>query len=403
MNKRVKQIICIVLAVLLVLLLVIPVFAEEITIENSDGSKTTTTETHSEKEEYDENTNTTVKEITEDVHITTEMEEKPPEKPTSKDDYDTDDPVEKYEAHNQPGREETAYDDYVDFDTLMQKTRGSTYYFDGKNEYDVVTEKGGATVTFIIHHIGDNGGGDASKYFVYDNEGRKLSSGVKYFPNEMEITVYNVPEGQKIKIEAYTDNYLDGVFITQKSEGTYRKGHDPLDSVLEVYGDFNVNEEVNRSLLYKDAVTLEDMEYLLSTYPRIPNGSLLKRPGVAEAFIRAQDEYGVSALALLALGCLESAWGTSHIAVDKQNLFGWGAVDSNPYDGAWDWSGKDTSEAVYTALSLICKNYPCGKYGQDTFYSMRYNDNRHQYCTSTTWPYSNTTIRAQFEQYLGLR
>ena len=124
---------------------------------------------------------------------------------------------------------------------------------------------------------------------------------------------------------------------------------------------------------------------------------------MAEAFIQIQTEYGVSAIGLLAIACLESNYGTSHIAMDKQNLFGWGAVDSNPYDGAWDWSDMSTRDAIYKALKLITENYPLGKYSQDCYYTMRWNNNIHQYCTSTTWPNSNARIRAQLETYLGLR
>lgn len=387
MRRKTKQIICIVLAVIMILALVVPVFAEE-----------TVTQTVTESEDYDEDTDTKTTEVHVDVNVKIDETDK-----QEKTELDEDDPVNPYEAINEPGREATAYDNYVDFDSLMQDKRGSTYYFDGKYEYDVVVEEGGAEVDFIIHHLGDNGGGEALEYFVYDASDRRLNSGVKYTPEEMIVTVYNVPAGQRIHIDAKFDNYLDGVYVTQKSNGTYIKGFDPLDSVLEIYGHFNSDDEVTRSLRYKDAVTVEELDRLLHDYPLIPENSLLKRDGVAEAFIRAQDNYGVSALGLLSIACLESAYGTSRIARNKQNLFGWGAVDSNPYNGAWDWSEMPTGDAIYKALGLICQNYPCGKYGQDSFYTMRYNNGVHQYCTSTTWPYSNTKIRAQLEQYLGLR
>lgn len=397
MSKRTKRIICIIIAIILALALVIPAFADENPDKASSDSKVTKTETVTEEESYDEETNTKTKEVHVDVHI----KEGEDEEEKKKSDYDEDDPVLPYEIINEPGREETAYDNYADFDALMQDKRGSTYYFDGKYEYDVVVEESGAEVEFVIHHLKNDDG--EIEYFVYDGNDRRLCSGVRYTPEEMIITVYNVPAGQRIHIDAISKNYLDGVYITQSSRGTYQKGYDPLDSVLEIYGHFDSQEEVYRSLRYKDDVTVEELEHLLSTYPLIPSYSLLKKEGVAEAFIRAQEEYGVSALGLLSIACLESTYGTSHIAMDKQNLFGWGAVDSDPYNGAWDWSDMSTSDAIYKALSLICANYPCGKYSQDNFYTMRYNNGKHQYCTSTTWPYSNTRIRAQLEQYLGLR
>ncbi|ELC8442150.1 glucosaminidase domain-containing protein [Clostridium perfringens] len=49
-------------------------------------------------------------------------------------------------------------------------------------------------------------------------------------------------------------------------------------------------------------------------------------------FIEAQDKYGVNALTMLGIAINESAWGTSYYARNKNNLFGIGAVDSNPDD-----------------------------------------------------------------------
>lgn len=50
----------------------------------------------------------------------------------------------------------------------------------------------------------------------------------------------------------------------------------------------------------------------------------------AQAFIDAQNEYGVNALMVYAMACHESTYGTSNLAVTKGSLFGWNAVDSNP-------------------------------------------------------------------------
>ena len=50
-----------------------------------------------------------------------------------------------------------------------------------------------------------------------------------------------------------------------------------------------------------------------------------------DAFIVAQDTWGVNALYLMAHAALESAWGTSAIARDKNNIFGYMAYDDSPY------------------------------------------------------------------------
>jgi beta-N-acetylglucosaminidase/uncharacterized protein YgiM (DUF1202 family) len=64
---------------------------------------------------------------------------------------------------------------------------------------------------------------------------------------------------------------------------------------------------------------------------RSPNSPLI---GYGKAFLDAQKNYGVNALYLAAHAILESAYGTSMIAVNKHNLFGYMAYDSDPYTNA---------------------------------------------------------------------
>jgi len=65
---------------------------------------------------------------------------------------------------------------------------------------------------------------------------------------------------------------------------------------------------------------------------RVSSSSKLR--GQADCFIRAQNDYGVNALMVYAMACLESAYGTSYYAKNRNNFFGWGAVDSNPDEAA---------------------------------------------------------------------
>ncbi|MFD3448202.1 N-acetylglucosaminidase [Microbacteriaceae bacterium 4G12] len=56
--------------------------------------------------------------------------------------------------------------------------------------------------------------------------------------------------------------------------------------------------------------------------------------GTGKYFVAAANKYNLNVAYLVAHAMLESGWGTSKIARDKKNLFGFKAVDSNPYDGA---------------------------------------------------------------------
>lgn len=52
--------------------------------------------------------------------------------------------------------------------------------------------------------------------------------------------------------------------------------------------------------------------------------------GRGGAFVNAQNTYGVNALLMTGVAANESAWGTSWIAMNKNNLFGLNAVDESP-------------------------------------------------------------------------
>ena len=52
--------------------------------------------------------------------------------------------------------------------------------------------------------------------------------------------------------------------------------------------------------------------------------------GKAQAFIDAQNKYGVNALLVYAMAVHESAYGTSNYARNRNNLFGWQAFDASP-------------------------------------------------------------------------
>ena len=63
------------------------------------------------------------------------------------------------------------------------------------------------------------------------------------------------------------------------------------------------------------------------------NGSS-KLWNTGEMFVEAQENYGINALLLFTQAVHESGWGTSALAMNKNNLFGWGAFDSNPNNAA---------------------------------------------------------------------
>ncbi len=89
----------------------------------------------------------------------------------------------------------------------------------------------------------------------------------------------------------------------------------------------------------KSNITADDLNKALLSVKGSNTNSVLKGNGAA--FIEAQETYGVNALLLYAMACQESAWGTSGYALNRNNLFGWNAFDSDPDRASYFDSVKD--------------------------------------------------------------
>ena len=95
----------------------------------------------------------------------------------------------------------------------------------------------------------------------------------------------------------------------------------------------------------------------------------------AEYFYYIEKQYNINGIFVAAVGIHESAWGTSKIALQKNNLFGYGAYDSNPYNGAYNFSNY--SESIDLISRVFVKYYinPKGTsiYGGETAIGTYYN------------------------------
>ena len=75
----------------------------------------------------------------------------------------------------------------------------------------------------------------------------------------------------------------------------------------------------------------------------------------AEYFYYIEEQYGINGVFVAAVAIHESGWGTSKIAKNKYNLFGYGAYDSNPYNGAYSF--ESYSESIDLIARVFVKYY----------------------------------------------
>lgn len=117
--------------------------------------------------------------------------------------------------------------------------------------------------------------------------------------------------------------------------------------------------------------------------------------GLGSAMVMAQNTYGTNATYLLAHAIEETGWGRSQIAQQKNNLYGYGAYDSNPGPDAGVFPSNEY--AVIFQAWEVRNNYL--NPGSSHFYNSPTLDGMNEYyATGHTW---STTIAALMSQFVA--
>ena len=143
--------------------------------------------------------------------------------------------------------------------------------------------------------------------------------------------------------------------------------------------------------------TVADINRLYS----IMGASDSKLAGKGATFKAAEQRYGVNALYLVAHSALESAWGRSKIAKDKNNFFGISAYDDTPYTSATKFDDVDSgimgAARWINSKYLHNSGYPAnGAYLGNKASGMNVN-----YATAPYWGESIASIMFSANEKLG--
>ena len=119
----------------------------------------------------------------------------------------------------------------------------------------------------------------------------------------------------------------------------------------------------------------------------VSNGynSSSKMYGTGSSFKEAEEKYGTNALLAFATALNESAWGTSSIARAKNNLFGYGASDSCPYDCAYSYNSPRDSIMDFASKSSSSYETVSGKYYYGSHYGNKSSGKNIMYATDPYW------------------
>lgn len=174
------------------------------------------------------------------------------------------------------------------------------------------------------------------------------SSGGKAVFNEVSQGTYyyqvvSLPEGYKCDTSQQKVSIVsDGLEIRK---------------VVKLKADFSSVKKEEKNLSLTTESDLRELSNLSAEdYDLMFEGTPLENTG--EAFVEAEEEFGVNGLYLVGLCCVESTYdgipGNSKYARERNNLTGWGAFDSNP-DGAYYFDSK--SECISHVAERLAVNY----------------------------------------------
>ena len=151
--------------------------------------------------------------------------------------------------------------------------------------------------------------------------------------------------------------FVNSSFVKEQQELVYA-------CLKDKYGITDTNSNIEQVKDIQESVEAKNYSLTVDTDLRIPSNATsedinkmlegTKLYGLGDALVEAEKTYGVNALYMMGLAALESGYGTSRFAIERNNLYGWNAVDSNP-DKAKFFDSKE--QATLFVASRLKQNY----------------------------------------------
>lgn len=223
--------------------------------------------------------------------------------------------------------------------TALQEYRGEKL----QNE-DIIESK---TLEEAVTKIVYKGTSDfLKKYSVHIDDQMYLleAEDLKEEAKDEANTVCNVPRYLNVKIKEAGEDWIK---VSYKDKEGYLKTTNitseavsPLIKEKNRVAALKNNLNIEMDLSVPSGLTLSDFKTVLSNNLSDKNKIFEQN---AENFYKAEQKYKVNGIFLASIGIHESAWGTSKIANDKNNLFGFTAYDSDPYNSATSFDNYESA------------------------------------------------------------
>lgn len=193
-------------------------------------------------------------------------------------------------------------------------------------------------------HIGD------ILYFVNDDKLKEAadttSSDVAEVKKSIDVKLLELPSEEWCKVSF---DGIEGYIKTSNLTSSYTTPNIvEKNRIQRILLKVNISMELNKV----SGLTLNDYKKIFTGLPNDTNKIFQDH---YQVFYNMEKKYNLNGIFLASMAIHESGWGTSQIAQDKKNLFGYGSYDSTPYESSFEFA--DYSEGIETVAKSLVKYY----------------------------------------------
>ena len=196
------------------------------------------------------------------------------------------------------------------------------------------------------------------KYSVHIDDKMYLleAENLKEEPTDDSNTICTIPRYLNVTIKEAGEEWIKVTYNEKlgyiKTTNITSEAVTPLITEKNRVATLKNNVNIDMDLSIPSGLTLSDYKTVFANNASDKNKIFEQN---AEVFYNAEQKYKINGIFLAAVGIHESAWGTSSLAKDKNNLFGYTAYDRDPYNSATTFSSYE--DAINTVAEALSKRY----------------------------------------------
>lgn len=193
-------------------------------------------------------------------------------------------------------------------------------------------------------HIGD------ILYFVNDAKLKEssdtTSSDIAEIKKSIDVKLLELPNEEWCKVSF---DGIEGYIKTSNLTSSYTTPNIvEKNRIQRILLKINISMELNKV----SGLTLNDYKKI---FTNLPNDTHKIFQDNYQVFYNMEKKYNLNGIFLASMAIHESGWGTSQIAQDKKNLFGYGSYDSTPYESSFEFANY--AEGIETVAKSLVKYY----------------------------------------------